>query len=680
MPTPRTTPDAWAKKNRRYPPSSGVPGPRNPALTPYMIPWARAIAAGGGKYRRAVMCCASQMGKTDQLLDVIGSRLDTRPAPIMYVGPSRDFNTDQFEPRLMALFDQAPSLADKLARGQRNKKTKKLVAGVPIRLAHAGSSTSLKSDPAAIALVDEYDEMLRNVKGQGDPLGLVEARGFSFADFVVGVASTPSLGVGDVEKDPDSGLEFWKPAPPEDLQSPIWRLWQEGTRHHLAWPCPHCLEYFIPRFAHLKWQQAEGGEHKITPAEAKRTAYVECPRCGGVLTDAEKLELNASGRFVAPGQTVTPDGEVIGEPPDSSTLSFWVSGLASPFVTFGQRAEAYLAAVREGSQDKIQTAVNASFGELFSIGGGDAPQWAEVAQCRGEYGKGELPSGVRFLVMTVDVQKSRIFYVVRGWGARGTSWLVDYGALFGETIEEGVWTDLADLIATPVCGRPVQLVLIDSGFRPGKVDELPLNRIYDFCRRFPRLARPTKGSSMPMRVPLIKSSIEVTAKGATLKAGLTLLRLDPDYFKSRVFERIRWPQDQPGAWHLPHDVSEDFCRQIVSEARVRLASGRVKWVRRSKENHFLDLEAMQCAAAHLINAGRIPAEGVHRAPAPPPAQPRPSDVVPEEIDAATADESFREQPDRLGPYGQRHPAVPPAFDGQPSWLHPNGRRGSFWGR
>ena len=153
-----------------------------------MIEWGRAISAGGGKYRRAVMVCGAQMGKTDELLDVIGERLDTRPAPIMYVGPSRDFNTDQFEPRLMALFDQARSLAAKLARGQRNKKTKTLVAGVPIRLAHAGSSTSLKSDPAAIALVDEYDEMLRNVKEQGDPLGLVEARGYSFADFVVGVA------------------------------------------------------------------------------------------------------------------------------------------------------------------------------------------------------------------------------------------------------------------------------------------------------------------------------------------------------------------------------------------------------------------------------------------------------------------------------------------------------------
>jgi phage terminase large subunit GpA-like protein len=138
--------------------------------------------------------------------------------------------------------------------------------------------------------------------------------------------------------------------------------------------------------------------------------------------------------------------------------------------------------------------------------------------------------------------------------------------IWGETVEEHIWIDLAELIATPICGRPLQLVLIDSGFRPGKVDELPLNRIYDFCRRFPRLVRPTKGSSTPMRVPIIKSTQEVTLKGTAAKYGLHLLRLDSDYFKSRVFERVRWPDEQPGAWHLPHDVDEDYCRQIVSDS------------------------------------------------------------------------------------------------------------------
>ena len=146
-----------------------------------MVPMARAVH--DGQYKRVVMVCSAQAGKTESLLDLLGARLDQRPAPILYIGPIRDFLTDQFEPRLMNLLDEAETLSAKVVRGRRMKKTLKIVAGVPVRLAHAGSSAALKSSPAALALVDEYDEMLANVKGQGDPLGLVEARGETYADF-----------------------------------------------------------------------------------------------------------------------------------------------------------------------------------------------------------------------------------------------------------------------------------------------------------------------------------------------------------------------------------------------------------------------------------------------------------------------------------------------------------------
>src|SRR4051812_153430 len=283
-PIRRTTPDRWGAENRVYPPSSGWPGPRDPNLTPYVIAFERGFE--DPRYRRVLWCTAAQTAKTEGLLDVIGHRLDQRPAPILYVGPNKEFLTDQFEPRLMALLDEAPVLAAKVQRGKRMKKVRKVVAGVPLRLAHAGSSTALKSDPAALALVDEYDEMLRNIKGQGDPLGLVEARGITYAEFTTGITSTPSLGVVDVERDPDSGLEFWAIATVEDVQSPIWRLWQEGTRYHWAWPCPACDEYFVPRLRQLRWPK------DATPAEAKRNAWLVCPRCGGVIEDDHKIAMN----------------------------------------------------------------------------------------------------------------------------------------------------------------------------------------------------------------------------------------------------------------------------------------------------------------------------------------------------------------------------------------------------
>src|ERR1700736_2894382 len=76
-PIPKTTPDEWAIRNRRYPASSGMPGARDPGLTRYVIPWMRAVAEGGGRYRRAVLITAAQSGKTDAMLDIVGSRLDT---------------------------------------------------------------------------------------------------------------------------------------------------------------------------------------------------------------------------------------------------------------------------------------------------------------------------------------------------------------------------------------------------------------------------------------------------------------------------------------------------------------------------------------------------------------------------------------------------------------------------
>ena len=174
----RQTPDEWAAKNRSYAHTTGLPGPRNPYLTPYMVPLARAVASG--LYERAAAATSAQSAKTETALDLIGHRLEQKPAPILFVGPSAEFNRDQFEPRLTAMLEECASLNAKFLRGKKEKKSLKIVAGVRVRLASGASSTALKSDPAALSLIDEYDEMARNIRGQGDALGLVEARGDTF--------------------------------------------------------------------------------------------------------------------------------------------------------------------------------------------------------------------------------------------------------------------------------------------------------------------------------------------------------------------------------------------------------------------------------------------------------------------------------------------------------------------
>lgn len=499
----------------------------------------------------------------------------------------------------MALLDSAPSLANKVQRGKRMTKSRKVIGGVPLRLAHAGSSAALKSDPAGLALVDEYDEMLANIKGQGDPLGLVERRGDTYADFVCAVTSTCRRGMVKIVTDELSGLRFWDVAPADDLESPIWRLWQQGSRHHWTWPCPHCDEYFVPRFECVRWPEG------ATPIEAEHTAHLECPRCGGVIEEAHKADMNERGRYVAPGQTIAPDGVVSGDVVEATSISFWVSGLASPFVTFGERVRAYVEAFAIGDEAMVQTAINAGFGELYTPGGVGANDWRAYKRRRMPHKFGEVPIEVLRLTAAVDVQGNGFFYSIRGWGERASSWQIESGEIAGFTNEPEVWGDLSSVLLDAYGGLHIALCLIDSGFRVNKPNEGPANVVYEFARRFRRFVKPTKGYST-LSAPVMRGKAKMTVPGQRMPVQLELVRLDTDFWKQRLHERLAWPQDQAGGFLLAADASDDYLKQLASETRKLSPTGKPVWVAVSRRNHYLDCEAMNEAAGHMLAVQKIP--------------------------------------------------------------------------
>jgi phage terminase large subunit GpA-like protein len=579
-----------------YPPSHGHPGPRDPSFTPYIVPFLR--FADDPKYETCVLITGTQSSKTDGILDIMGWRLATRPRPMIYIGPSRDFVADIFEPRLMKLLDEAPVLADLVARGKRNKKMRKVVNGVAVRLALGNSPASLAGDSVGDIFIDEFDKMAGGMKGEGDVLTLAKARAHTYADRKIVITSTPKRGAVAMERDAKTGMEFWALADARDIESPIWSKFQEGTRHHWSWQCPHCASWFVPRMGLLRYPNG------ATPTQARASTWLECPTSGCVIDEAEKEAMNAAGRYIAPGMTidngrVTDDGLV-----DNTTLSLWVSGLASPFVTWGERSELIIKAEQSGDSEERQGAAN-DVGELWSPVSGEVLDWQAIANKRDTYPAETMPDGAMYLTVGCDVQKDRLIYVVRAWGARATSWLVEQGELLGDTAQTPVWGDLAHKLTTPIDGSFIKLAFIDSGFRPGKKTAIPMNRVYQFCRRFRHFVFPTKGSSNPMIKPLIKSRPDVTRQGDINKYGLELIRLDTDYWKSFVHERLSYPADQLGAWHINADATDDYCKQLVAEARTVTDAGKVVWIERSRHNHFLDCEAMSAAAGFMLNVHHI---------------------------------------------------------------------------
>ncbi len=598
------------------PNGSAEPGPFRSERTPYAIPILRAFARP--EVKRVVSVMGSQMGKTDSVLNVVGWRLDDDPAPVMYVAPSKSFVENQAEPRLMAMLRSSASLWGKLAKGKANRKTMKLVSGAVLRLAWAGSATELSSQAAALALIDERDRMGGDVDGEGDVVELVAARGFTYADFTLGIFSTPTRGNVTEERDDVTGLTRWAAADPADVESPTWKLWQEGTRQEWAWPCPDCGDYFIPRFNLLRWPEG------ASPARAAREARLCCPHCGSMIPDSAKPGMNALGVYVAPGQAVSAEGIVTGPEPESDTASFWVSGLCSPWVSWGQRAKSFIEANRSGDLGRVQTVLNTGFGELFKVGGATKP-WEAIAGAREPYRLGELPAGVAVVTCGVDVQKNRLVWAVRGWGYRMESWLLGQGELWGETEQEEVWADLAGLLDTIYGDRRIALMLIDSGFRPGDRFRTPDHRVYEFARQHRTRARATKGHDRQDK-PVYASKIDINLRGRPLPSGLQLWHLDSDHFKSWVLERLDWPADAPGAWHISQDATNDYCQQLTAEARLVKPSGQATWIRVRRDNHFLDCEALNVAAAYMLglNSNRpVPAP----TPEPVPEQDRPMEQL-----------------------------------------------------
>ena len=109
---------------------------------------------------------------------------------------------------------------------------------------------------------------------------------------------------------------------------------------------------------------------------------------------------------------------------------------------------------------------------------------------------------------------------------------------------------------------------------------------------------PAKGHDTQDK-PVKSAKIEIDSRGGVAKRGLQLWHIDSDYFKSWVHGRIEWPAGEPGAWHLPDDVTDDYCQQIVAEQRLVKTSGKVTWIKTRKDNHFLDCEALNAAAATI---------------------------------------------------------------------------------
>jgi phage terminase large subunit GpA-like protein len=514
------------------------------------------------RLREIVVMKSAQVGWTEMLLNVIGYHIDRDPTPILMLNPTIEMAQTTSKDRIAPMLRDSPALRTRVVsskyRDSADTILHKTFPGGHLTLAGANSPASLASRPIRLVLCDEVDRYPVSAGTEGDPVSLARKRSTTFWNRKLLMGSTPTVkGASRIEA-----------------------AFETSDQRYYHVPCPHCGVMDKLSWPNVKY-----------PEDNPRAAWYACQSCGGVITDADKARMLPKGKWVA---TVKSDG----------VAGFHICELYSPWVTFGQMAAAFVEAKR--SPETLRTWINTSLGETW-VESGDAPSWERVLSQRTDYQTGEVPDGVFALIAGVDVQKNRLVYVVRGFGAEMYSALIEHGELYGETDQPEVWGRLSNLLADRWGDdMAIQLMLIDSGYRS--------DHVYAFARRFQQV-RATKGHDT-LSAPFKASKVDVTVRGKVERKGLQLWHVDSGYFKSWIHSRIAWPVGEPGAWVLPEDVSDEYCKQVVAESQIALANGRRIWKVMRPDNHYLDAEVLATAGAYMLQIHRARPEAKKPAEAP----------------------------------------------------------------
>ena len=593
-PAPPMAPWVWAEKHRVFPKTNPEPGP----FRARRAPWVKTITetVTHPAVRTAVLVQGAQTSKTDGvLLPCAFWAVDLKKKPVAYYGPTRELVHRIVERRIEPVIADTPHLAAAVASKHDDRNWTKLLSGVPFVFGWTGSSSSLRQESFFLVLVDDTDAM-RVLRGEGHPWNLAKARIRAYPGGTAIAASTPTEGRVDVEVDEASGIERWKPAPPEAVSSFIWREWQTGTRREWTWPCPVCKTWFVPRSKHLVW------DGRDDPEAALASARLKCPACGEKLHDHQKRAMNDKGLFTAPGEVPLPDGTVENPVPPHAAESFHVNGLCSNFAgsTWGVIAHDVAKARLEGEPGKEQAEVNVAFGECWGAAG-EAPSVELVRSRMRDYVRGQVRPHCARLFGGVDIGKREIWWVVRGFGPGWTSDLVDYGRLDGWTGDPDgqpwVWAKLAEVMRAERGEDrvPVTRVMVDSRFLQDVV--------YRFCREQWPLFWPSAGGGT-IRVSWKESYVDHDAKGRPLKNGLRLTSFDTVGTKRNMRAKVTTTPatGEYGGWYIPRDVDEEYLEHQVAEEEVE-EGGIRRFDNFRRPNHLFDAEVLTFVACRSFYRG-----------------------------------------------------------------------------
>lgn len=571
----RLTISEWADRHRVLPSKGAAePGPWRTSRTPYLQEIMDVLSDDHPATDICFMA-ASQVGKTEVLLNWIGYTIDHAPAPMLVVQPTVDTAEKYSKQRIAPMIDHSDRLREKIpsarSRDSGNTTLVKDFPGGMLVMTGSNAASSLASMPIKKLGLDETDRYPTDVEDEGDPISLSEQRTVTFPRAKRLKCSTPG----------------------RKETSHIAKEYDQSSQAEYYVPCPHCHEKQVLKFEHLMWEKTvdEDGRKVHKP----ETAVYMCQCCGEAIEERHKTWM----------LTKENGAEWRHRYPERKRLGYHINALYSPIglgLTWAQIAAKWLVACKDRA--KLQPFINLQKGEPYEdhsdrVKGSDLKLRAEDWPVR------TLPVGILVLTLGVDVQKDRLHLHLVGWGENERSATIDRVEFHGDPEKPEVWDRLTEYRRRPIrnsFGVDVRIAMtaIDTGFAT--------HRVYNYVRQHRADGvMAVKGSKVPNRPIVTKPTRQdvKNEKGVLQKNGVQLWMVGTDTAKSALFARLDGDaQVVDGVLQLaapvdrmmrfPAGLPDEFYDQMTAEVYDE-RSGR--WVKIRARNEDLDTWVYAYAAA-----------------------------------------------------------------------------------
>lgn len=404
-----------------------------------------------------------------------------------------------------------------------------------------------------------------------------------------------------------------------------------SSRSRIVSPCPHCEAWISPEREYLiGWQNAEN-EQQV----ADQARFI-CPACGQPIVDAQRAASMRDCRLVHWGQEITPDGDIVGEKPPTSTLWFRWSAFHNLLLDAADTAvkEWEASQIEEGTLDRENAErdlcqKNWAIPFTSSLADNEPLNPKVVRKRRTEWPRGILPPDTMYVTVGRDIGKWTGYWAAVSFRESGEVTVPAYGCF---DICRGPQDDLStrifnalrehderllegfhvyDSSAAIVPGR----VWTDMGYMPDDVAAATraagsgLRARFQCARGRGKSIAGNSGYNHPKRAMNATPIIGMQwYREWNFKRGIPETTFNSDFWILYTQERLRTKQGRKGSLTFfaadtknEHaKLSNHICSdQLVKEWDAKRGGLVEKWVQ-SGENHWGDCVKQALAAGNEL--------------------------------------------------------------------------------